>query len=269
MMKAIIAALLLFSLALSAPTSRSSEPTHSARLFQAETSDGAWNAGLEITLSEGWKTYWRVPGESGVPPQFDWSGSANLKAVTVGWPAPRRYRDAAGETIGYLDRVVFPLRIDRLDASAPADLKLSLFYAVCKDVCIPAEEKLSLKLAAASSATLEDRDLLAAFAAQIPGSASAYLIPAVKSLRMRGSDAAPILEIALAAPVPSATTDMFVEGYPGAYFRKPRPVQAGASSSLFHLPVDGIAAPTVLRGKQLTVTLVSGRSSLAQTLPVE
>jgi DsbC/DsbD-like thiol-disulfide interchange protein len=269
MLKAILAALFLFSLALGAPASRSSEPTHSARLFQAETSDGAWNAGLEIILSEGWKTYWRVPGDSGVPPQFDWSGSVNLRAVTVGWPAPRRYRDAAGETIGYLGHIVFPLRIDRLDPSTPIEVKLSLFYAVCKDVCIPAEKKLSLELAAASTAALPDRELLATFAAQIPGSATASFIPAVKSLRMRGSDKSPILEIALAAPVPSATTDMFIEGHRGAYFRKPRPVQAGASSSLFHLPVDGIAAPAVLRGKQLTVTLVSGRSSLAQTLPVD
>jgi DsbC/DsbD-like thiol-disulfide interchange protein len=269
MVKAAIAAFALFSLVLGAPATRSSETASAARLFQAETSDGAWNAGLEITLGEGWKTYWRVPGESGVPPQFNWSGSANLKTVTIGWPAPRRYRDAAGETIGYRDRVVYPLRIERLEESSPVDLKLSIFYAVCKDICIPAEEKLSLKLPVASSASLKDRDLLAAFAAQIPGGPSASLLPAVVALRLRGSDRAPILEVALAGPVPTAHADIFVEGHPGAYFRKPRAVQAGASTSLFHLPVDGIGMQETLRGKRLTVTLVSGRSSLAQILPVE
>src|SRR5688572_3192220 len=108
-----------------------------ARLFQARSQDGTWTAGLEITLAGGWKTYWRLPGESGVPPQFDWSRSTNLAAVTVGWPAPRRFHDAAGETIGYRDRVVLPLRVAPVDPQKPVGLALSLFYAVCKDICVP------------------------------------------------------------------------------------------------------------------------------------
>jgi DsbC/DsbD-like thiol-disulfide interchange protein len=269
MAKGLITAFLLFFMVLGAASSRSSLPAASARLFQAETPDGIWNAGLEIALAPGWKTYWRLPGESGVPPQFEWTGSANLKTVTVGWPAPRRYHDAAGETIGYLDRVVFPLRVEPVDAAAPVDLKLSLFYAVCKDICIPAVEELSLKLSSSSSASLQNKELLAAFAAQVPGDPSASLIPAIKSLHARGSETEPTLEISLEAPVPAATTDIFVEGQAAAYFRKPKPAQPGMNSSLFHLRVDGVGGPADLRGKELTVTLVSGRSSLVQTLRVE
>ena len=60
---------------------------------------------------QGWKTYWRMPGDAGIPPQFDWSGSQNVKSVEVLWPAPQRFIDSGGETVGYKDRVVFPLRI--------------------------------------------------------------------------------------------------------------------------------------------------------------
>ena len=62
---------------------------------------GARLAAVEIALDRGFKTYWRHPGEAGLPPAFDWSGSANLAAVEVLWPAPRRFQDAGGVSYGY------------------------------------------------------------------------------------------------------------------------------------------------------------------------
>ena len=67
-------------------------------------------AGVEIRLAPGWKTYWRYPGDSGVPPQFDFANSDNVKSVSVPWPAPQRFSDSDGNTIGYKDNVVFPLQ---------------------------------------------------------------------------------------------------------------------------------------------------------------
>src|SRR5690349_24665649 len=79
------------------------QDTHSAtRLIAGDgtrlAADGAWRAGVEIKLGRGWKTYWRYPGDSGVPPRFDFSGSSNVKAVNVLWPTPHRFRDASGES---------------------------------------------------------------------------------------------------------------------------------------------------------------------------
>ena len=60
-------------------------------------------AGIEIRLDPGWKTYWRYPGDSGVPPTLDFAGSENVKSVTALWPAPQRFADGAGgHSIGYL-----------------------------------------------------------------------------------------------------------------------------------------------------------------------
>jgi DsbC/DsbD-like thiol-disulfide interchange protein len=257
---------LAWSFEASAELSSSHSPP---RLFQAETSDGTWNAGLAITLGNGWKTYWRMPGESGVPPQFDWSASSNLKAVTVGWPAPRRHSDAAGETIGYTDEVVFPLRIEPKDGARPVELELTLFYAVCKDVCIPAEAKLALAFAPAAQPNEADRQLLERFAARIPGTDASSLIPQVTSLRLAGTAAEPVLEVALASPVGPGDIDIFVEGHAMAYFRKPQAASSENRSSLFRLRIDGLPDAAKLRGLQLTLTLVSGRASLVQSLTVE
>ena len=81
------------------------------RLLQGDLADGEWSAGVQIDLAEGWKTYWRMPGEAGIAPEFDWSGSRNVADVEVRWPAPRRYHDASGETVGYARRVVFTLAV--------------------------------------------------------------------------------------------------------------------------------------------------------------
>jgi DsbC/DsbD-like thiol-disulfide interchange protein len=240
-----------------------------ARLFQATSSDGAWTAGLEIALGTGWKTYWRMPGDSGVPPQFDWSKSTNLKSVSIGWPAPQRYHDAAGETIGYQNHIVFPLRIEPLDAAKPVKLALLLFYAVCKDICIPAQSRLDLEFSTAPNESTADKLLLDSFAARIPSGQGSSLIPSVKLLRVKELQGQRQLEVTLTGTLPVQTTDIFVEGYPKAYFRHPTSATAGPKTSIFHLTIDGLTDLSELSGKTLTLTVVSGPASLVQTLAVE
>ena len=80
-----------------------------ARLIAGGQQGGSWLAGIEITLDPGFKTYWRNPGDSGLPPRFDWSGSENVAGVDVRWPAPERHEDAAGVAYVYGDEVVLPV----------------------------------------------------------------------------------------------------------------------------------------------------------------
>src|SRR5690349_4532496 len=81
------------------------------RLIPGPVVGDGHKAGLEIHLEPGWKTYWRNPGDSGVPPSFDWSKSTNLADVTVSWPAPERLEDEGGTSIGYKHDVVLPLLV--------------------------------------------------------------------------------------------------------------------------------------------------------------
>jgi DsbC/DsbD-like thiol-disulfide interchange protein len=255
-------------LALAASTSPA-ERHSAARLFQASTADGLWTAGLEITLAPGWKTYWRIPGESGVPPQLDWSASVNLKSITMEWPAPLRYHDAAGESIGYADRVVFPLRIEPGDNAQPVDIKLKLFYAVCKDICIPAEANPTLRFSPMPNSSSPDAALLESFVARIPAPPRSSLLPAIEALRLMKTGEGATLEVVFARNLPSATTDIFIEGHPEAYFRAPRPALPGSEASAFRLTIDGLKDWQALRGRQLSVTVISGAASLAQTLRVD
>src|SRR5204862_1627729 len=103
-------------------------------------------AGVEIRLAPGWKTYWRYPGDSGVPPRFDFAQSINVKSVTVRYPAPQRLADDGGTSIGYKHEVVFPLDVVAQDAARPVTLSLAIEYAVCEKLCVPADGKAELTL---------------------------------------------------------------------------------------------------------------------------
>lgn len=103
--------------------------------------------GVHIQMTEGWHTYWRSPGDAGLPPLFDWSGSANLASTEIVWPAPRRHLESGLESFVYDDEVVFPVRIKTTDPMRVTALRLKLAFGVCREICIPAEADLALDLA--------------------------------------------------------------------------------------------------------------------------
>ncbi|WP_084862989.1 protein-disulfide reductase DsbD domain-containing protein [Salibaculum halophilum] len=100
---------------------------------------GRHMAGLEITLAPGWKTYWRAPGDAGIPPQFDWSGSENVAGVAFHWPVPRVSWSNGMRSIVYSDRVVIPMEFDLPEASEPARIAAQVQLGVCEDICVPVE----------------------------------------------------------------------------------------------------------------------------------
>jgi DsbC/DsbD-like thiol-disulfide interchange protein len=138
------------------------EDAHSAvRLLAGSRSGAVLLGGIAVQLKPGWHTYWRTPGDSGVPPRFDFSKSDNVEAVTVLWPAPKKFDDGAGGTsLGYLDQVVLPLRIVAKNADKPVTLRADVNYAVCEKLCIPVQANLELSFN--SVASTEDSALFAA-----------------------------------------------------------------------------------------------------------
>ena len=135
---------------------------HSAvRLLAGSRSGAVLLGGIAFQLEPGWKTYWRNPGDSGVPPRFDFSKSENIEAVTVLWPAPTKFDDGAGgHSMGYHNQVVLPLRIVAKSVDKPVKLRADINYAVCEKLCIPVQA--NAELAITSVASTEDSTLFAA-----------------------------------------------------------------------------------------------------------
>ncbi len=111
--------------------------------------DGQRVSGLQLRLAPGWKTYWRVPGDAGIPPQFDWSGSRNLAGVTVQWPRPEIHDINGMRSIGYSGTVVLPLQIEANDPNQPVRLSAEIAMGVCESICIPVTITVTGQLAGA------------------------------------------------------------------------------------------------------------------------
>lgn len=221
-------------------------------------------AGAEIRLAPGWKTYWRYPGDSGVPPQFDFGKSENVNAVTVGWPAPQRITDSEGVTIGYKGGVVFPLTIVPQDASRPVKLRLNLDYAICEKLCVPAQGRAELVIKPGSAAepaiTLADKTV----PRPLPIGANAAL--SVKSVTRDGRVKPPRIHVDVAAPA-GTQLDVFAEG-PAPDWALPVPERIeGAPDGLqrFVFALDGLPPGASARGADLKITAVAGTDAIETT----
>jgi len=234
----------------------------SVRLIAARTKgEGAervYRAGIEFKLNPGWKTYWRYPGDSGVPPAFDFSKSENVRSANVLFPAPMRFPDGAGgNSIGYKKELVLPVHVVPNDPAKPVTLRLKLDYAVCEKLCVPAEADLELKLAGAG----KDNDATVAAAEAVVPTATAVGDRAALAIRnvRREAGAKPMVVVDVAAP--SGTTPLlFAEG-PNAKWALPLPEPvAGAPAGLqrFAFVLDGLPPGASADGATLRLTAVAG-----------
>lgn len=114
------------------------------------TDDGAHMAALRITLADGWKTYWRAPGDSGIPPSLNLQSSDNLSHVQFHWPVPDVFVEDGVRTIGYKHELILPMTITPNRADAPINLSGELNFGVCLDVCMPMQSRLSVALPSGS-----------------------------------------------------------------------------------------------------------------------
>jgi DsbC/DsbD-like thiol-disulfide interchange protein len=230
-------------------------------------------AGLEVKLVPGFKTYWRYPGDTGVPPRFDWSASRNVEAVKVHWPVPGRFETAGFTSLGWGGGVVLPLEIIAVRPDRPVDLALTLDYAACETICLPLQATLALRLAPQGRSGAADR-LIREWFARVPvplaPGAPAPEGTAAVVAATRAGEAGVLVEVAV--PPGARAVDLLVEG-PDERFSLPLPRADGATEGprrRFRFALEGLppgvsaASPLALR---LTAIADGRASETTLTLP--
>ena len=213
-------------------------------------------AGFEIALKPGAITYWRDPGDSGLPPTLDFSASDNIASVEPEFPAPKRIKEAdGGEAFGYDGDVVFPLAVKPRDPTKPATLKLNADFAVCEKVCLPAKAHLELKLPSARGsphAGAIDTALAAVPRAVAPKDFGALEALEADSWRL------------CSAHEDGPPRDLFVEA-PEGWWLKTAPAHADGDRDCFTLTIGDkpkdAAFPVALR-----LTLTGGAGAMETTI---
>jgi DsbC/DsbD-like thiol-disulfide interchange protein len=216
-------------------------------------------AGIQLRMDPGWKTYWRNPGDSGVPPAFDWTGSKNLKHAEVLYPAPHRFADAGGTAIGYDDQVVFPVKLTPERDGEPIELKLAFAFGLCKDLCIPND--VSLGLTVGKDIGKGDALLLDSFLALVPKPARDGVLPSVSNVEAKLDADEPELVVDAVFPPGATGTDLFIDG--GEVFvPAPKPlVPVAGGKQRFAVTFVSAAEAAALKGKSLALILVSDQGS--------
>ncbi len=144
-------ALCFAALAFAAPVSTAAESLGEvARLSVLpgwRTEAGTHMAALRIALAPGWKTYWRAPGDAGIPPRFGWDGSRNLAAVRFHWPRPEVYEINGMRSIGYYGELILPMELTPARPGDPIRLRAEVELGVCREVCVPMRAEIAAELA--------------------------------------------------------------------------------------------------------------------------
>ena len=244
-MISLVAALLLAASGATAGSSVAySSERITARLITAENGVGpeasAISAALEITLAEGWKTYWRAPGAVGYPAELDWSGSSNLAGTEFQWPAPTRFEAFDIENYGYETAVTFPIRALLEEPGKSVILQADVNLLVCADLCVPELFTLSLVLPPGTGIDRDAGAKIAAAVQALPVQDAGFTVTAAALDR----DAAR-LEIALQSDAPMTALSVIPDLGLDAAFGPPE-IALGTGATSARVGFDVLSLPETL-----------------------
>ena len=190
-----------------------------------------------------------------MPPHFDFSGSENLKAADVLYPAPHLLTDETGQSLGYKNTVIFPVVVSPQQAGKPVRLRVKVDYAICEKLCVPAEGRAELTLVTGDS---KHNPALAAAETRIPRLVTATQLGLTAKRVTTGAKPSVIVDLGAPAGKP---VELFVEGpTPQWALPIPKPVKsAPAGRAQFSFEIDGL--PPGVDPKtpvDLTFTVVTG-----------
>ncbi len=224
--------------------------------------DGTRMTAMRVDLAPHWKTYWRAPGDAGIPPIFDWTGSENVGSVRFLWPTPQVFEVSGMETIGYLDGLTLPIEVTPKDRNAPVTLKARVDMGICKDICVPTQVNLTAVLL--PDATEEHPQITAALAAQPKSGATMGLSDLSCDIKML-SDGLRITA-RLKLPDPGlAETVVFEPAEPSVWVSDATVQRNGATLTASADLVPGQLVGFKLDLSKLRLTILAGKSATETT----
>lgn len=239
-------------------------PEAKVRLLPAQTALGEGGTparlALEIGLPEGFHTYWRSPGEGGIAPQVDWSGSTNLGEAQLLFPAPHRFASLDVETVGYEQSLMLPVLASAADPAQPLVLNASIFMAICSNICVPYQTVVTATLPPGAADATPDAARIAEWFAKVPGTprAAGMAVEAVSATD--GADGLARLEVTVSG-APLQAPELFVEAPGGVEFGAPTATADTATGRTVLTAVQrpGFGTPPRLPGDApLRLTVVDG-----------
>lgn len=222
--------------------------------------DETW-LGVDLNLGPGWKTYWKSPGDAGLPTEFDWSGSSNVIDAEVQWPAPSRLSILGFETVGYTHEVLFPVRLKVRDPNVETRIRLKLAVYACSTICVREERVLDATIQPGAGGP--SQAAIDAWRSKVPEATSHVL--SVLSIE-RSSTGPASLRIEVASSRPLLAPDAFIESDPPLSGDRPVVTFDHGNRATLAVELPGETANSI-RDRTVTATVVSGGESVLAVSP--
>jgi len=227
--------------------------------------------GLHLKMEPGWHTYWKNPGDSGLPTRLTWKLPDGFEAAPIEWPYPKPFSQGPVTSYGYERDVLLPVRVTpraSLTPGQPVTLAARADWLECREQCLPGRAELKVTLPVAASAPRPVAALAAVFAQtrkKLPAVPAGWTFEAAES----GTG----LQLQLRPPKTWGTIEQ-------AYFfsEQPEVVDYAAAQALASAPngyrLDLATAPNVarplvrLRGVLVTTSAEGGTCAVRVEAPV-
>ena len=251
-----------------APATPWQGPDHvRVRMIAAEAGvpgSGQLKLGLQFRLAPGWKIYWRTPGDAGIPPIFDWSGSSNLERAEVQWPAPKRFTVFGFETFGYNNEVVLPIHLVAASPDDPVAVRLDVRFAACANICLPLEAAFAIDLAVLSAAPEpgEQAALIEHFQRRVPRTGDQASIK-ISEITAVGDGQFKQLTIEATTDIGFLAPDVLLEMEGRYLFSRPTAqFSENGQRVAFVVGVDTGRQARALVGQPIVITVIDGPASV-------
>ncbi|MCM2294477.1 cytochrome C biogenesis protein [Allorhizobium sp. BGMRC 0089] len=228
-------------------------------ILLAPAADGSREAGLQIVPNPGWFTYWREPGDAGIPPQISPQPGSAIKLSQLAFPVPEQKQIGTVRDIGYAHPVTFLFTITPDGRQQAKAFAVNAFIGLCHNICIPFQASLSIDALAATSATSEEAMLIAAAKAREPEQPTADFHVADFHLAKDQSR----LDLDLVLPNGSATApNLFLTGPEGVLFTDYRVVKRDGNHMSVNIVLTRLSPGEKLSGQvwRLLVDAANGRA---------
>ncbi|MDZ4094894.1 MAG: protein-disulfide reductase DsbD family protein [Paracoccaceae bacterium] len=226
-----------------------------------QTGSGQHMVALRLHLAPHWKTYWRAPGDAGIPPVFNWAGSQNLGTVKIHWPRPEVFETNGMRSIGYYDELVLPIEVTANVAGQPVMLSANVDLGVCRDICMPASLSVSADLPSAGANLIPDAVIMAALKSQPTKGTDAGMTAISCQIDPISDGLRVTAKISLPA-ISTAETVVLESGQDGVWVSEATSARDGDQLVATVDMVAGSGAPFALDRSGVTVTVLGTDSAV-------
>ncbi|WP_028742788.1 protein-disulfide reductase DsbD domain-containing protein [Rhizobium leguminosarum] len=235
----------------------------------APDAGGKIRAALQIEPKPGWITYWKEPGNSGIPPQITIAPESGVTLDAIAYPVPKHFFNGAIEDIAYDGPVTLPLSLTAA-GKGPVTIDAAAFIGICKDICIPFQANLQLKLGPAIQSHPEEEAILQAADARLPKPPSQDFDVTAHAMSLDRKTLS--LDLVLPNEGPGegkAAPDIIVTGPSGYAFTKQIGGKRDGATFKVAISIGKLPKDYDMAGKQWSVLVIDGKRAMETTLAFE